>query len=592
MAETTITYNGITIKNVLTESIDQDVVPEGTGVNPLYVRVVVSCTGIVHNAAGPLTIGVDPPGGNLADGFNQIVDELMQPGRAFLMMVGGTPLFDVYPGHVRPGLPNPNQGDTIDIRKTDVNHGPLPSLKVISITSGHSMRIHFSVVMHLPYTDEDGSVPGGAISLRFWITEDIDGDDWTTERTYEGVFRVRHLGHNVLTEIRNNFHFPALVEGFQRKHIHLAQSPNGLELHFTIRDKEVWAVPPFPATSWKGKQTMFMPEPGGVMLSSEVYVRVKGDKATPKRDLLSLVLRIMDQKLHRIDFSRRNLTIVRALRIEDNFTDNEIEMSAVINLTPTKPLVWNIEESNFAKPLNVGVPGVDLFPLYKKDKADLVYPTACIQGLFLAALQDPLHLSGFPFGNEPARQITYGYINCPLNVVEGVLDENKTKLSPSQKSSSYQMFRMENETKAKTGYIQLPLGKQSGGTPSPGNPGGDTAILLRLHRDVAECTLRIEAERINAWPNLPTAQEYNKLGARFTPLSVTITPSAPVLAADHLKTLFHSRMELRFGQNREALEIPAGLLPYRIDNNPSAEGVPSCFAMPASVFQSSGILFA
>lgn len=580
MSETTIVYNGIQLKNVLTESIDQEVVPEGTGVNPIYVRVTVSCTGIIHNSIGnnELTIGVDPSG-DLASGYNLIIDQLMQPGRNFAMYVGGTALFDVVPGMVRPGLANPNAGDTIPIRRTDVNHGPLPSVRVLGITSAHSMRVQFRIVLHLPYTDASGQSPGGAISFRFWISEDIDCDDWTTERTYQGTLRVRHLGHNVLTEIRQNFTFPVLVEGFQRKRISLQQRSNGLELDFTIRDKEVWAVPPAPATSWSGKHTMFSPQPGGVMLFSEVYLRVKADKHTPKQELLRLCQKVMDTKLHRLDTAADGRTFLQTFRVEDDFTDNEVKMSALVLLQPNATILWNIEKGNFAKPLNIGLPTYPSdFPTYDKDKAGIVFPTACIKGLFLAALQDPLHITGFPSDNENAQQITYAALACPHVVSEPDIAENSNqKISPEQKASAYNIYRMDSQTDKNWGVISLPVGKSS--------QGNATSVVLTMHKPTAQLRVKVDAERLQAWPTLPTPQEYaNKLGATFTPMRTPIKAAAPVLSADYVKTLYRSSAEYVFAQDKEATSIPAGLMPYRV------AGQDGVYVVPASAF-SSTILF-
>lgn len=582
MAETTITYNGVTIKNVLTEEISQEVVLDSSGVNPIYVRVHASFVGIVHMVSPGYTNKIGLQGqlyaATLADSHNLFIDNLMQPGRNFQMLVGGASFFDVMPGYVRPGLPIPQEGNSI--RRRDVNHGPLTSVRILEITSANTMKIHFTITMHLPYTDAGGQVPGGAISFRFWISEDIDCDDWTTERTYHGTLRVRHLGHNVLTELRNNFTMPPLVEGFVRKRISLSQRPNGLELDFTITDKEVWATPPFPAASWEGHQTLFTPRPGGFLLGSEVFVRLNGDKDTPKLGLLQLAQKIIDTKLHRIDISQEKQTILRSLIVKDNFSKNSVEMHATIDLVGKERMLWNLESGNFGRPMNVGSNGAaSELPTYNKEKIRAIYPTACIKGLFLATLQDPLHVYGFPNTNENARQLTYEIVDCPHPEPTQPLPPYAANISEEQVKSAYNVYRMTSQTDKQWGTIQLPYGKSSNSS------GATTAVLLSMHKPIAGLRVRIEAERLHTWPTLPSAQEYLKLGAVFAPVRTVVTPSAPITSADSKKSLFHSTIDYYFVQDKEASGIPAGLMPYRRENNEDV------FVVPTTAFQSNQIIF-
>jgi len=590
-SDTTITYNGVTLRNVLTDYIDQQVVADSTGMNPLYVKVTVSCTGIIHetSAGDPLTIGLSSRtyGGDLADGYNNFIDNLMQPGRDFLMLVGTKYLFDVTPAWRRPGLPIPPE---TPIRKRDVNHGPLPEVRVLGITSAHTMKVQFRITMHLPYTDADGQVPGGAISFRFWISEDISGQNWLTERTYHGVFRVRHMGHNVLTEIRNNFAMPVLVDGFIRKRIGLHQRPNGLELEFTITDQEVWAVPPSPSTHWSGHQTLFTPQQGGFLLASQVSVTLESDNKTPKHDLLKLGQKIIDTKLHRLDNVHQQGTILRHFNCRDTFQANKIEMTAEIQLVGKERHLWNLERGNFGLPMNYSNLGSDSqLPEYLKDRMRIVFPTACIKGLFLAALQDPAHVQGFPKTNETATQLFYERGACPEIVNQpSSTDDWQANVSQEQLASAYTVWAMNVITSNLFGVIQLPFGKSS---QTQGTGSGDTAVLLSMHKPTANMRVRVEAERLMKWPTLPSAEEYQKLGTTFAPMAGRVIPSAPILSADGAKTLYHCCCDYNFAQAAIAAAIPAGLAPYRLKNSPGAFGQQAnVFVVPSEAF-SNKILF-
>ncbi len=237
MSETTIRYNGVEIKSVLTESIDQEVVKDSTGVDPIYVRVRVAVRGIVHLSQNANLMGLKVPG-DLATGVNSVIDDLLQPRRPFSMLINGLPMFDVVPGMVRPGL----SAAQAPLNRTDCNHGPITTVRFLEVVSGNTMRIEFTCTMHLPYCDQTGQSPGGIISFRFWIAEDIDCTTWTTRRIYSGRVRVAHMGINVLTAFRNNIRFPPLQRSFVRKAISLHQSPNGLEMDFTVVDQEMWST--------------------------------------------------------------------------------------------------------------------------------------------------------------------------------------------------------------------------------------------------------------------------------------------------------------------------------------------------------------
>jgi hypothetical protein len=585
MSETTIVYNNVTIKNVLTDDINQEVVQDSTGVDPIYIRVTGTFTGIIHAVSPgiPVTIGmtVQGLGTDLASGYNVVIDDLLQPRRPFLMMVGASALFNIVPGMVEPGVPNPNFGDTVPIRRTDCNHGPITSVKLLNIISANTMKIQFRIVMHLPYCDSDGTGlnSSGALSLRFWISEDIDYTDWTTERIYQGVFRVRHMGHNVLTQIRNNFIFPGLVEGFVRRHITLSQRPNGLELDFQIRDKEVWAVPPYPATHWEAFQTVTCPRPGLAMMESEVMVRLKGDKNTSKLVLLQLLQTIMDHKLHRTDMTYDGQSFPLFLQYRDNLPNNEVEGIARINLVGTQHVLWNVPKEKFGHPLKAPE-----FADYNKERAKIGSPTACIRGLFLAFLNNPCHISQLPTANEDARQIVFPGLTCTISTPEqGELPPYENGYSSEHKSAgAYHVYRMRSRSHTNSGVIQLPFGKTSGSSGSS----VDTAVILQLHQPVGQRWVDLEAERLQTWPSIPSPEEFssNPGGIRHVIVDKTETPSAPMLSVDGKKTLYHIASRYYYAHNRapNVGEIPSCLMPYRIQ---SSAGEP-IFVVPATAYKS------
>ncbi|MBE41887.1 MAG: hypothetical protein CL480_11380 [Acidobacteria bacterium] len=588
MPETNISYNGITLRDVLTESIDQQLVKEPTGVDPLYVKVHVSVTTLFHmsNVDGlGLNLG---SAGTLASGYNQVIERLMQPRRHFEMTVGDGVLFDVAAGHTRPGIHSQGAG-RLPQNQLDVNHGPVTTVKVLDIVSAQSMRIQFGITMCLPYCSEPGQQPGGVISFRFWIAEDIDCADWTTTRVYHGRIRVADLSKNVLLELRRNYRFPALQRAFKRRKITLNQSTDGLELEFSITDQEQWAVAPAPATEWSGYHSITSPEPGGAVLTSSIHVRLKAPNNVPKRALMQLAQKIMIAKLHYEDLRRLKQSWLQYASYKEIFEKNEVEANATVKLIGDDADIklWNVADLNntFGLPLDDGA--VRLAG-YDHTKAVIGSQTATLKGLFLAFLNDPCHVFGFP-GDSPSSQGKETQrSNASVEVVDQgeELQASDSGYSDEHMASAYNVYKMSSDITTDLGVIQMPLGLRK----VPTDP---SVAFISLHQGVTERVIRIDAERLEAWPTLPEPKDFVDTTSKINHslLSEKIYPSAPLLSADGRKTLYHVRYELRFGLSRRPDyskgEIPAALLPYR----KSKDGESDIFVIPATAFKSaSGIL--
>jgi hypothetical protein len=488
---------------------------------------------------------------------------------------------------VRPNHPNPNANNQFPLNQIDANHGPVTSVRVLRIVGDKSARIQFSITMCLPYCDVPGATRGGIISFRFWIGENIDCTDWTTERVYHGRVRVAHLGHNVLLEFRRNFGFPTLHGNFMRRRITLNQSPNGLELEFTITDKEVWAVAPPPATDWEGYHAITSPQPGGALLTSEVSLSLKGPRTVPTRGLIRLVQRIMHAKLHIDDLAKNGSTFLQFLSFRHHMKDNRVDATAVVKMTAPdhETLMWNVADLDKTFGLTLDKGFIRLTD-YNHGKAVNAYPTATLKGLFLAFLNDPCHVLGWP-PDAPEEASQRSQQGAPLELV----DQGATLLqSPGRKYSTehneqgaYNIYRMSSELDADDGKIYLPVGRRKNAT----DPG---TVVISLHGGAARRTVRLEAERLNAWPTVPQPVDFTAGTIGHTLLEHKLYPSAPQLSQDGRKSMYHIVCMYRFGLDRmpdySKGEIPAALARYRV------EGQDKVFLIPADVFKDpKGILY-
>lgn len=558
MAETYAIYNGIALRDVLTESIDQTVVPDSTGVDPLYVRVEVtfSATAWLTDTAYNWGIGMHP---SLAQGFNAIIAKLMQPRRAFRYIVAGQTLINCVPAYNRPGIPNPVK---FRLEGSDINNGPIPSVRIQNIISGQTARVQMKVICHMGMCDSPsmGANTHGIINLRYWIGEDINGEDWTTLRTYSGRLRVAHAGVNVHQALRSWLVIPPLQTGFWRKSIRLHQAPNGLELDFTVEDQELYAQAPWPATSWDGEHMVSSPYAGGAIAESELRIQLKGEKTTDKKDLFSLATKILDNKLHLFDMQNEKRTFLLYAAYRDKLKHNHIEAVARIRHVGKKAdwKLWNVPGRGLGEPLTLDQ--------YNKEVSKPGKQTATLVGLFAQRLQDACHPAKMPQECGNLKTEVYHIVCTDVpEETQGMLTPYEPDYSPRHlDEGAYTDYTISSEIKHKTGMVDLPVGDTSGGS---GVNSNSTILAVPLHQGWARREVRISAERLNAWPEVPDWGDFvDSNDIAHTVLDHRPIPAAPCLSADGKKSLYRIDQELLFSLSRPPRigeDLPVGKLPYR-----------------------------
>lgn len=597
---TTIVYNGVTMTNVLTDSIDQTVQLDQTGTDPIYVLTVATFTAVLHTepyAGGrENTIGIegamfssDSSNPTLQEAYTTIIPKLMQPRRQFIMTIGGKTVFNIVPGTewVVPA----NVGNQLPLERIDCNHGPIPSVRVLSVVSARTMRIQFTIRMHVAWTDKNATQPHGVTSFRFWMAEDINCEDWTTARVYHGRVRVKHLGYSVLMEFKRYFWCPALQLGFVRRKIAMQETPNGLELEFEIQDQEVWAVPPPPATHWMGSHTIAA-NVGMSMLESNIEVQLTGPKNCGKRALMAMCWRVVCLKLHISNqYNKGQDFVTRAVWV-DHLPDNRVGASATVkHISPTYPM------EDFCLPLD------ELrYPLvaYSTARSYLPGQTATLKGIMLAWLCDPKHVRGpIDYADMPTKTPPSPTGSAPPGGGTGPYPNNVDPSSlsnPHTTAGMFNVYRMASDVDIDRGAIVLPFaaksatGDENADEENPAPAAGQaTAAIVYTHNGFATRTVLIEAERLEAWPTLPRPVDFKaKNNIQHWILSDHPHASAPQLSADFTKTLYHIDYTLRYALERvpdySKAEYMAALLPYRTETSPQIRIIPAtAFVDPASI---------
>jgi len=599
---TSVEYNGITIHDVLTDDVTQEVVYDKTGVDPIGIRVTVSITGYVHLAAQEIH-GIRKTG-DLATGMQEVQAALLTPRRTFHMKLGDQTWLSCWPYAVERCSNAASAfggGASSYPDKWDIENGPHPSLKVVGIIGQHSMKIKFGI----QYTHSICDLPGaatlfqGLMHLRFWIVDDIDCSNWMVTRTYQGRLRCYGplpvanglLAHPAM--LARAFAIPPLQWGFQRKRISINQDPNGLEAEFQVVDQEVWAVAPAPATEWQGHFEVTVPY-GGVTCESECRVTVKGGKMTPKWHLLRLAMQILDAKLRLSAVPINYIPMVLSFSepLESNEVTGYARVKHLGETNTSAPLGLNVFAANattWFKPFPATGPGsLDLtglapgthspyqfehgFQGSSPDGATTVtFAPNSLVGLLLPALQTPccpVWLTNNIQGYAPSPGYGGG-VNESENGTEMSVSNSPVAPAPAGNpySQSHQEWwywntRLTSRYQTHNGLAAFPRAAK--------DSDNNTLSVVRMHAPCQFRQVRIEFVRANSWPELPQPKEQwtDRNGIVHTLLDWKLAPNASSTAADGKGDVRTVAMVLNYAMNRPVdwaagEKYPVGRLPNR-----------------------------
>lgn len=591
--ETTVIYNGVTIKNVLTETISHDGEKESTGVDQLGVRVVYEGTGVVHCSAQTARIGVRLPS-PLATGLDLLLSQLTKDRRPFQVYIGNSLLYDISPGAAEKNAPAGTV--TANLEQMDLDNGPRTHVTVMKIISGYSAMIRFRVEFLIPNCGGGNAVNNsGLVNYRFWIAEDIDCKTWLTTRTYTGRIRVAHknisphaLGRQVV--------IPPLQRGFKREVAGLHESQDGLHLDFTIRDQEMYAAAPFDqslrqgAVDWSGYFAIAQSYPLNTM--TEVNFTLTGPKSTGKDVLIRLGLQVMEAKTHSLSLFKSGAvafnpqfgsSFLEHFAIREELDSNKIEFACKIRHTATFVQLGQLFAPNgklafgTLPPMDVG---------YDKDVAFYPPLTGSLTGIFLSLLQTPCQPAGIPQAVDPKPKPPKPPKRIPRQdddsfTYRGQPTSASSVVSQSQVAGMYLDYLMDSDIHIRSGRIALPTGASRN---SKANP----LAVVRLCQDTATRDVRIEASRIHLPPELPKPnvafKDQNGIGHTMIG-DAEITAGAPILSADSRKFMHRAEMQICYALSRAPGSndsIPVGAVPYRTSNfqDASRRLPPSIFIAP------------
>jgi len=519
-----IYYGEVQIRNVLVNSIGNEIVYDPHGVDPIGVKTVVECTGDVHTESSLWTHGHEVPltGGDhtgLAPGLRETIRQICKPRQEFQMYIGGELFLSVAPSATE--WCNTSATGDGSFYEEDIAHGPKASCTVQAVKGKVSARCSFRFEMVTKVDcQENKEFIDGVLSLRWFIIDNIDCSDWTTTRQFIGTIRVKNRDINP-HGIGRLFTIPPLQKGFQRKSIQWEESSDGLTLNFAITDKEKWAMAPSPATDWRGTYEVKFDQ-RGLQAHQILNFTLVGSKDTDKRHLLKLGARIIGYKLRWDEVRKgdKNLltSIIESYSISEPLDKNAVTFNVhmwTANVhgwldTQVDPKIGKIFE--LGMPLNKEVSNYADNPRgasqYDKEVATMPPggPTADFAYNFLCELANPCctqYLSGKE--NEPDGQADE-IIEVDGDKVEFIaaLEEDipsVDRLRDNHKKSMYSYYQMTSQLHTDRGWRGFPIAKQC-------VSGEASVAFAKIHCPMAIREVKIHACRLNSWPEVPALENW------------------------------------------------------------------------------------
>jgi hypothetical protein len=599
---TTVIYNGLEFRNVLTDSMDTETIYDATGVDPIGQRVRMTFMADVY----PIGEQADYVHGHtwsaatneLSPGLRSAIETFLQPRQELTIKFGDAVLYSIRPGGVADcAEPDPVAPVGGNWNNYDIANGPRTTCSVLSVQGSRAARCRMTV--EFTTQSKCGSDQGHVLNIRWRIHDDIDCRTWLTRRTYEGIIRFRSRmtnedGVNPF-DIARARAFPPLLRGFRREQVAYHENPNALEISFIVIDQETYAAAPSPAIHWDGTYTVTMAQ-AAVTSTQNLTFTLRGDPTIKKTDLLTLAMFIIDSKLQfRINRGVADKApnfLLQSCMFQERLAENEISVSATLwsanamddeNSTTGRFLI-NLSQSpdpgvalnskfTLGQELDSWVSDQTSAPAAYKKKYDRTANTLPQQwpqevSFLLANLQNPCCpevLSSTAVTTSPGAAIVPAFLSNSRQYPK-TYPLDKTLYSESHTKASYEYYRMSSDLISDTGWRGFPLGKQCSTSSSEA-----TVAFAHLHCPVQIRKVTINAMRVNAWPEIPKPVHWSDTSCdppiKHVLKEYTIEPMPVQLSADGRDSMHEVIATYWYYLDRpyqvgSAYKMPVGRLPY------------------------------
>lgn len=573
--QTVVSYNGVTLTQCLTRRFEQEAVYDESQSDLQFFKFTVRVVGYVHGVTSATSVNATPnPGGSDAAAHHKAIRYLLgQPRGAFVMRVGadssnyttgGTVLLQAN-GLTESAVPS-------SLTNRDVNNGPKPRVIDITEIAGNTlMRVEFEIEVNKIECDANGACPNssGVLNNRWMVTDDVDQNFYTT-RTFTGRLRVASSAVNANSF--RSFVVPPLQPGMRRDSMQFTVTTDGLNLEYTVVDREVAFSPPAPATTWSFRHSERVEREGQLGFYSTVQITLGGDRNCDKKKLIAIAASIAEAKL--LQKANRNASILHSIEVTDEYSDN----SSLIHLSGTARRVsdnagalFGLATGRLGKPIDAQdlaevVAGYDRnFSRGARTGENIeVQGPISLVGAFAAYLQTPCNNTHAMYQSQGSETSS----NPPASTTSSVSayeseslgdDGSLSYLNEDSKSAAYTFFQMESNFVTDQLNAQCPIAKYSGGS-TP-----DTNVVVRLSGAVPKRIVTIQAERNGERPVIPYAvAQFSLGGITYRLLNDAVSPGVPEYTA--LGSLvYRVRAEYVYAMSRPIAvgdTYPVGVNPY------------------------------
>jgi len=541
---TTLIYNGVELRNVVTREFVQDPVRDDSNTDTIHHRFRIQVETILNPSLLALAnprLGFLLPGGGVptAAAAMQAIHRLLSQDRGELLYsFSGLPVL-----HVTPALSGAGNADA--------NNGPRVFAVSMTHVSPETINILFGVECAMVVCEQSGTHP--VLNNRWSSSDDVD-ENFKTTRNWRGKLRLRTAA--VSAHVYRGIVVPPLPKGWRRKSMHFTAEPNALELSYAVTDEEITGQPaPSPATSMTCTHTKSL-KTAGAIIEGHLSIRLDGPRGANKKVMMERCWQIALAKLNFAAGTSTN--IVQSLDIVDHIgpSVNSVELNCSVLEAEALTDVGALNTKDFGKPYVWP-------PVYDLNTAQSLgpYGTASAVGLLACYLQSPCaSVHDYPsqtqlttdrakktLGEEPETQTTY---------TEGPAADQvpPVQYSTFHQQAIYTFLRIESHMVRHENRVHLPIAKQSPAT-------GDTAVGIRLAPATAQRVIKVAAERVGAHVQLYEPKDFSAGGFGHKLLSANFNQRPKQISGDG-HDRYSADAEYIYSLNRapapdEAIPIPA-----------------------------------
>jgi len=489
------TYNNVTLQYCKTLFFEVTTERDPTNTDVLWRKYTVRVRGFLATSQGSFP-------SDTAATLQEVKAALTTPRRSFSYSIGNKVLVEVPAG----------AGPVLDAA---LGPEPLP-VTINEVTAGVFLVEHGVIcrVIDCPPNCEDKLDP--VVSLRWEQSETFD-TNWASTIETHGMVIVR----SDLLQSADSFRelaTPPVLPNYQRTRSHYVLSPDGTRLQFSFTDVEQDRLPPYPATTARGRFTVNSNK-GGVRIG-QVDLELRGQPGTSRGVLLIVALRMALSKLSSEGFA--SLPPVTWGSVSEDLFEPSVSVSIQGMLSPAGYDAAGAAVARTIPGTTVPAPGVlisvDKLEGYTSDKASpgIAPPVRKrLLGLLAAAFRDPCAcqqtMKTVELRSDPAGPGTSGGPLPKATVEIRTLPDVSPLpgMAPTVSDKApYDHYEIETTLDWDEGYVHLPA-------PKPGS----RAAVVRATGPRMQMLACWAAVRTGVAPVLPA---YHPQNPNFIPLGGAI----------------------------------------------------------------------